>query len=296
VRRHSKPDTIKFRGAVPIRDGAAKNPFIFRGRVSEAGYEWLDGRDGKPRLVPLYVPGAPPRSSDPHPGLFREFAGLKPTKDAIRGFANTYGDLLGNYEPRQSAHRKDGSVAFGATLETWKQEIGDMRVLVRLSDHIKNQDLAELKKILRRTAKELCYVIETPKRRANVTLAHADLSESGLDRFDADGVLAARCALQIEINNRIAEAPPVPRLAWTPDYHQRIIFEPPNLLAAMWAQFAQDITDQLRLVQCACGCGRYFQVGPGAFKKHKTTFDAACRKRKSRSPHKALPGRPKWTA
>lgn len=276
VRRPSKGDEIRYRGAAEVRT----DPFIFRGPVSEAGYEWLTGTDNRPRLVSVRVPGLGIRACEPHPGLFREFAELDPSKVAIQGFAEKYGDLLVRYDMEQGVVRKDGTVAFGASFGTWKQEIGDMRILVDLWDQIQNQQLTELEKIIRRTDKEISYVIKTPRRTTDTTLAHVDIG-SGLDRFDKDDVLfPARCALQREVNKRIAEIPTVPRLAWTPDYHQRIIFEPSNLLAAMWIQFAQDMTGRFRLVKCVCG--NYFQVGPGAYREHKTTCGTKCRKRKSR--------------
>lgn len=280
MRRSTKVEEIKFRGAAEVRT----DPFIFRGLVSEAGYEWLEGLDGKPRLVPCRVPGIGYRPCETHPGLFRQFAELNPTKEGIKEFARTYGDLFNSYEGRQSANRKDSTVVFGATLGTWRQEIGVMRVLVNLWDQIKADppQTTELKKIIRRTDKALGYVIVTPKGTSDGTLAHADIPGSGLERFDRDDVLLpARCALQIEVNKRIAEFPTVPRLAWTPDYHQRIIFKPSNLLAAMWIQFAQDMTGKFRLVKCVCG--NYFQVGPGAKKGHSITCSPKCRKRKSRN-------------
>jgi hypothetical protein len=254
------------------------DPFIFRGVVSEAGYEWLKGMDGKPRLVSRHVPGVGFRACVPHPGLFREFAELNPTREAIQGFAGRYGDLFNRYELRQSVARDDGTGSEGASLGTWREEIGEMRVLVGLWDQIQDQRLAELTKIITRTEKELYYVIKTPKGKVNATLAHGD----GLSRFDhADVLLPARCALQSEINKRIAETLTVPRLAWTPDYHQRIIFQPSNLLAAMWMQFAQAVTGEFQLKRCE-GCGIYFQVGPGGRRADATTCGDKCRQQKKR--------------
>jgi hypothetical protein len=260
------------------------DPFIFRGPVNEAGYEWLEGEDGKPRLVPRRTAGVGFRPCETHPGLFREFAELTPTRDAIQSFAGKYGDLFSRYDAEQSVARDDRTVAFGASLGTWRQEIGDMRILVSLWDRIKHNppQLLELQKIITRTEKELRYVIVTPKRKADVTLAHADIPASGLSRFDPEDVLQpAMCALQLEINKRLAETPTIPRLAWTPDYHQRIIFVPDNLLAAMWMQFAQDMTGEFQLIKCE-GCGGYFQRGPGAKRSDATTHGDACRQLKKR--------------
>jgi hypothetical protein len=155
-----------------------------------------------------------------------------------------------------------------------------MRVLVGIWDQIQDQQLAELAKIITRTEKQLYYVIKTPKRKVNATLAHGD----GLSRFDpADVLLPARCALQLEINKRIAETLTVPRLSWTPDYHQRIIFQSSNLLAAVWMQFAQAVTGEFQLKRCE-GCGTYFQVGPGGRRADATTCGDKCRQQKKRKP------------
>jgi hypothetical protein len=57
---------------------------------------------------------------------------------------------------------------------------------------------------------------------------------------------------------------------------------PPNLLAAMWLQFAHAVTGEFQLQLCA-GCGKYFQVGPGARRADATTCSDACRQRKKRN-------------
>jgi hypothetical protein len=267
------------------------DPFIIRETVSEAGYEWLKGVDGKPRLVPRRVAGVGFRTCEPHPGVFREFVRLAPTRDAIQGFAGQYGDLFNRYALEQGAGRADGTEAHGTSLGTWTQEIGDMRVLVELWEQIQHRQIASLKKIVKWTAKDVGYVIETPKHRVNVTLAHADIPGSGFSRFSPkDVLLPAKCALQTEINKRIAEQPTVPRLAWTPDtketsggYHQRLIFTPPNLLGAMWLQFAQAVAGEFELYPCDA-CGKFFQRGPGGRRADATTCSDACRQRKKRKP------------
>jgi hypothetical protein len=70
-----------------------------------------------------------------------------------------------------------------------------------------------------------------------------------------------------------------------PDDHQRIVFQPTNLLAAIWLQFARAVTEEYPLRICE-GCGEYFQVGPGRRAHTKTCKDRcrqrACRQRKNR--------------
>jgi hypothetical protein len=269
-----------------VKKEVRTDAFIFRWKVNQAGYEWLNAEDGKPCLVPRPEPGKGILEKEPPKGLFAEFASLEPTKGAIQDFAGKYGNLL-TRALEQVVKRNDRTATFGASLGTWKHEIGQMRGLVDLWEHIRMARNAELRKIItwKKTKAgdtEVSYVIETPTRKRNVTLAHSAIRESGLSGFsETDVVLPAQCALQLEINLRLVEHPTVPRLAWTPDYDQRIIFSPPHLLAFMWLRFAQAVTGELQIRQCAF-CGGYFQVGPGGRRADSTTCKNACRQAKSR--------------
>ncbi len=263
------------------------DPFIFSWGVNEAGYEWAKGlTDGKPRLVARFEPGKGIRVTEPPKGAFAEFARLDPTKDGIRAFAKSHGDLFNSYSTEsQAAH--DGTVSGGASLKTWQSEIGDMRVLFDLWENIQNRRSAALKKVIRweKTKdgdKALSYVLQTPRREHSHTLWHSRLAKAAISRFrDGDVLLPARFALREEINRRLAEHPTVPSLAWTPEYEQRIIFKPPHLLAAMWLQFAQAVTGEFQVKKCICG--KFFQVGPGGRRADADTCSDACRQRKSRN-------------
>ena len=286
MRRTNKRQTVnKFLGEVITFRGAAEvlpDPFIFRWTVNEAGYEWLDGRDGKLRLCPRYTPGVGIRRYVPEPGLFREFAALNPVRDAIQEFAGKYGDLFDRWDIMHTSVRS-GKVVSGTSLDRWKIKIADMRDIMSIWDQIQDKKRQEeLKKIIVRSSKEICYV----RGITNITLAR----EGELSSFDPrDILLPARCALQFEINKRLSDTDTptlvVPRLTWTPDYHQRIVFQPCNLLAAMWMQFAQAAIGAFRLQQCA-GCHKFFQVGPGAKRGHAITCSPACRQRKKREDAK----------
>lgn len=277
--RSSRPSTwvegTKFRGATEI----PADPFIFRWTVSDGGYEWLEGQDGKLRLFPCHTPGLGIRHYAPETGLFREFAELNPTRDDIQFFAGRYGDLFDQWDIMHTLVRQ-GRFAGGTSLDRWKIKIEDMRELVRIWDQIQDERLPDLRKIIVRSNTEVCYV----RGGTNITLAR----KGELSRFGAkDVLLPARYALQLEINKRLSdtETPTlvVPRLTWTPDNHQRITFQPCNLLAAMWLQFAQTTTGEYRIQQCA-GCHKYFPVGPGAKRGHATTCSNTCRQRKKRKP------------
>jgi hypothetical protein len=268
------------------------DPFIFRWKVSEAGYRWAKGMDGKPHLVPRLEPGKRIKPMDLPKTAFAEFARLDGTEEKIRGFADKYGDLFNTY--RVQDHVVHGGVtSFGASLKTWQSAIEDVRVLVDLWDNIQNRRIAALKRVIRwEKTKDgdssVSYLLKTSTRERDQMLAHSRLSEGALIRFadDKGTLLAARCALREEINLRLSEQPTVPCLAWTPDYDERIIFKPPHLLAAMWLQFAQAVTGEFGIKRCLCG--KFIQTGPGGKRADVDTCSPACRQRKKRESRNNL--------
>jgi hypothetical protein len=273
---------------VRMRKTVKIDPFVFQWKVNEARYRWATGIvDRKPHLVPRRERGKGFRVTEPSKEVFAEFARLDPTQDGIRGFADKYGDLFNRYNINDHAAH-DGIASGGASLRTWQAEIEDMRVLFDLWDNIQNRRIVALNKIIRweKTKggdRAVSYLLKTSRRSQNKMLAHSRFSKAALLRFVGDrGVLlAARCALGDEINFRLSEHPTVPSLTWTPDYHQRIVFKPPHLLAAMWLQFAQAVTGEFGIKRCICG--KFFQTGPGGRRADAITHSDACRQRKSRT-------------
>jgi hypothetical protein len=262
-----------------------RDTFILRNSVCDAGHEWGKAEDGEPLLVLQNKPGVGIHTRTLHAGVFREFAGLK-TRQHIKVFADKFGDLFNRWT--DPPNRYDGTSVLGRPLSTWTEEIGDMRVLVELWDQIKEHDYDALKKLIFLTDAGPEYVISTPKRgrrMVNLTGALTTLSGGPFQFPTNDVLLPARCALQIEINLRLSENRTSPELTWTRDTketsggnHQRIVFKPSNLLAAMWVQFAQAVTEELQMRQCEF-CGEYFQVGPGAAREDARFCKDVCRVR-----------------
>jgi hypothetical protein len=220
---------------------------------------------------------------EPPIGLFLAFAALKPTQKAITAFADEHGDLFETYAGfGDSVLRDNGTATVGTSLTQWKRAIEDMHDLVTLWQQIKQRRLADLKTFVTRDDKGISYEIGG----RYVMLAHADIAlDIPMSRFaPKDVLLPAKYALQKEINRRLSDPVTfcVPQLAWTPDNHQRIIFRPNNLLAAMWLQFGQAVTEQFQLRVCE-GCGEYFQVGPGGRRADAKTCGDTCRQRKNRA-------------
>lgn len=183
----------------------------------------------------------------------------------------------------ESDDTRDG---MGASLQRWRAEIGDMRTLFDLWEQIREHKLKGLGKILKwvdgKDATLLSYEIRTPTGKLRGVLANSYFSQSDIDLFRKAGVLLpARTALQREVNLRLAAHPTIPQLAWTPDRDHRILFKPPNLLAAMWLRFAEAITGEFQLKRCV-ECGKYFQIGPGGRRADSITCSNACRQAKYR--------------
>lgn len=260
--------------------------FAFRASVSEAGYEWRKGTDGKLRLIPCRVPGRGFLSLETPPGLFCGFASTTQTKEAIQRFAGLHGDLFSRYDMNQGVALKDGTWIPGTALGRWSQEIEDMRILITLWSDIQQLKIESLSKVIKWTNKEVGYVLKTPRRKSRVTLAHTYLGEAHFGPFsENDVVLPAHYALQREINVRLSDYAAVPQLTWTSDkhgQHQRIIFRLPNLLSAMWLQFAQAVTSEFQLKKCPV-CHTYFQAGPGARRIDAITCGGKCRQAKKRA-------------
>ncbi len=250
----------------------------FRGVVSDAGYEWAKGlQDGKPRLVPRFVPGVGYHAYELEQGVFLTFAALNPKEPAIQDFAGEYGDIFSVYEAEQGAAREDGTVAFGATLGTWTQKIADVRLLCDLWAQVRSKDAESLRGLILWSETEVGYKLKTPEGWHNATLAHTNLPGLSIDRYSrGDVVQPAYDALRREINLRLAEAPIVPEV------RQRLTYRPPNLLAAMWLQLAEAVAGGFDFYSCDA-CGKFFQRGQGGRRTDATTCSNACRQRKNRS-------------
>jgi hypothetical protein len=215
--------------------------------------------------------------------VFLEFAELE-TEGDIKVFADKYGDLFNHWEDIST--RLDGTDILTRSLSEWCTEIGDMRTLVKLWHDTKEPNIPALKELVHITLEGAEYVISTPKFPTRIQRLTGVQSFSGkpIDFPPYDVLLPARCALQMEINRRLTEVERIrtnPVLTWTTagGDQQRLVFKPSNLLAAMWLQFAQAVTERLGVKQCLY-CGEYFQVGPGARREDARFCKDSCRAQK----------------
>src|SRR5438876_1147354 len=95
------------------------------------GFTW-EGTGDDMRLV--RVPGAAFNTYQPHPGIFRDFAGLEKTPEAVLNFANRYGALCERLE--------FNSFPF------WRKGIQHMDELITLSDAVTVNDWKKIPEAL----------------------------------------------------------------------------------------------------------------------------------------------------
>lgn len=280
-------------------------PFPFRWQVELAGYEWARGLlDSEWRLV-ARLPGLQQRGIRVYEPLkdnrlFLSFAAVKPTRRAILQFADKYGTLFDNHDLEESVRRPSGqydsSQVYGTRFVRWKSEIERMGRLVRIWNAVKSGRGDQVKNMIHwKGNNAVGYKLGTRWG----WLATPEINKFLLMRFKRNELLKpAMYLLQREINQTIAEADSlgyaaiVPRLVWCPgprihgmprpDHHQRLIFQPTNLLAAIWLQFAKAVTEEYQLRFCQ-GCGEVLQIGKGARRSHSKTCSPRCRQRVSRA-------------
>ena len=233
------------------------------------------------------------------PKLFERFADLKLTRESIQQFANQYGNLFARYGGSATVCRPPGkyhiSQLHGPSLRKWKAEVQRMRTLVTIWRAIKEQRKQDLEDVIVWKAED---TVGYKLTWTDDLIANPRYRKHLLDRFrPLDVFKPAMYLLHAEINKRLADPdadgylPVFPRLEWCsgpqingvarPDHHQRLVFGPANLLAAIWLQFARAVTE-VRLQLCS-GCDQYFQVGKGARRIHTKTCSVACRQRLSRA-------------
>ena len=200
--------------------------------------------------------------------MFLKFAALKAYRAEIQGFASRYGLLFDRYSSVSAVRRPAGAYRsaelYGTSLKRWKGEIERMRVLVGIWKAVKGTRRNELSKVIIWKNKE---TVDYKLGWSDTLLASPLYNKALLERFKPfDVIKPAAYLLQAEINKRIADMNNsdhlaiVPRLVWCPgpriggiaqlDHHQRLIFQPTSLLAAIWLQFARAVTVEYQLKVC----------------------------------------------
>jgi hypothetical protein len=266
---------------------------LYHGEVSDLGYQWTTReKDKEPRLAALIEEGCTLRRADVQPGSFLTFADTEPSKDGILRFASEYGHQLIDFGPFEDRveNGQSGIWGNGATLRTWQRYIADMSEAANLWQNIKARNLENLKEVIKwgENKDGRKYVRYEGTKRWDI-VAHEDAPIGGteLSRFrEGEVLLPARYALQRLINDRLEGLKIAPRLTIVregqTELGQRVLFQPSNLLAAMWLRFAEVVAGDWEMKKCAAGCGKYFPItpgAPGARRSDSTTCSDKCRQR-----------------
>jgi hypothetical protein len=230
----------------------------------QQGYTWEAAGDD---MVLVSVPDVPQEEYMPHPGLFRDFAFLDPSPEAILRFANRYGEL----------GPKTGQREY---LSQWVSRINSFRWLVELADALDNGSEEGLRDALgtltdadRRAVAEVLGV--PPSRVKFAKFCHAELIQAAAAHIGT--VLLTRRAFFEGLSVRgelfMGKA--------------QIRFMLADLLAFMFWQFGVSLVISRKFRQCQ-NCGKCFQVAPGTGRADKATCSGSCRfllyrKRKQRA-------------
>jgi hypothetical protein len=220
------------------------------------GFTW-EGTGDAMRLVP--VPAAAFHAYHPHPGIFRDFAGLKPTPRGILTFANRYGALRQEFELNP--------------FPFWRKGIQQMAELVAVSDAVTAGDW---KKIPQALAPIL----------ADTALADAaDIRPIRVKQKRGEKV--SRDELAHAAVTRLAHAlAPVQRLGvdgcWNPvTGNVEVRLQCGDLLDFMFVQLGVALLHGRRFGQCPV-CGTWSLLAPGVNRADRTTCSGYCRLKRYR--------------
>jgi hypothetical protein len=298
----------------------ANEVFDFRWRVPEDGFKWVEARvyvneggadprrlrhdsrlEEKPQWVlsdgvavgTRYVV----RQYNPlrmFTGLFRTFAAVDPTREAILTFANTYGDL-GIARPldvRSPSDHRQLYFVRGETLADWVTEIDAMRQAVAIWDMVRARDVPGLSRHIRwdqgnggpnwvyDSHPELPPFHVDPRRAVPAGAGrHTDLILPVPDLFKpGDVLMPATFLVQNWINTHLMRRVS-PRVVYDLDRGaQALRFYPESLLGALWLQFAQAIDGDKEYRACR-ECGKWFEVSLDAFRTNRVFCSDPCKSR-----------------
>ena len=245
------------------------------------GYEWLTVEPSEvqspdpPRAawVLREVPDQAARSYQPltdATGLFRTFASARPTKAGVLAFANEYG-LLGTRkyldpDPQEVPDALAGEQVVGERLSDWITHILVMKDAVDVWDLVATKDEAGLKKLQRSRkpfTKPSAHRLAEP---AAVEPQHDAYTADGFDRLGyyesprSASLSDAWTFVMDAVTQHLEETGVEMTMKWSAtERTARFYVAPRSLLAAMWVQFAEAVSEQKTYERCRL-CGTPFEV------------------------------------
>jgi hypothetical protein len=241
----------------------------------------------------IALTGSEPSEWDP--ALFHAFAELKPDKEEILKFANLHGNLTHGRElqPAEGADSVSGSPMYGTLLFTWQYQIASMQRAVGLWHLLQQEDRERLSLYIQwrkdRKRGPSVHFDSHPAgkggpslgfQRAKEVIASGDTQPGLLGTFEVgDPVVPAWTYLKGEIDTQLhhVAAEIAAEMAWDARRKRPALrFVAPTLLAAVWLQFADAVSNDRTFSRCR-ECGRWFEVAPDAARTHRRFCSNKCR-------------------
>jgi hypothetical protein len=264
--------------------------------LPNGGYRWEEYPDlegDKRALVPKdgSGPGLWYLPLRDHTGLFREFAAIDGSADAVLRFANRYGALFGEHGRREP-------------LRHWQVEVWRLQRTLTLWDLVRRHDLNTLAQHIvwegQGEESQVYYdpypitmdpdplfaqLADTPplsgrsRSPSAVSISGPRMDDGWWERFKpGDVLLPAIAYIQLTVSLRLNEEVS-PRLDYDPGQKTlRLQLAPKNLMRALWLQFAQAINADKEYRQCA-ECGKWYEVSPEVARTNRRYCSGACRSR-----------------
>jgi hypothetical protein len=283
-------------------------PLNFDWEVAKAGHRWLQthamGQSPDVRwhfLTPAYGTGSERfLARRYHPlsafsGLFRDFAAIDRSLEAIKAFADRFGLLGGSLRKRIVLHDQGRGgkhpMGFGEHVDEWGHEILVMRLAVDLWESARQGDTDHLDRMISWDPEGTRVMIDThpelergqlPEKPAYVhraVIADERLDPDILARFvPGDSIGPALHCMQSLINEHLHQRAS-PRLLWEQSRDRLGLYiVPEGLIGALWLQFARAVERDAKFRQCP-ECGTWFEVAPGRGRADKQFCSTACRTR-----------------
>jgi hypothetical protein len=202
----------------------------------------------------LRVPGAAFHAYRPHPGIFRDFAGLQPTPAAVLTFANRYGAL------RREPDREPFSF--------WRQGILQMAALVRLSDAVSAGDWKKIPEALEPFL-------------ADAALATAADIRPLRQKRKRGEMISRNEQVHVAVMRLYHAIAPLERLAGEGSWNSvsgavEVRLKPADLLGYLFLQLGVAFLEGRRFRQCP-GCGKWWLLAPGVNRADRSTCSGYCR-------------------
>lgn len=265
--------------------------FEFRWDVPEGGYRWIETRPLQDNLepgpvgryltsgIPVGVQYGARRYNPLHrsfQGLFRMFAELEPTEEAIQRFASAYGALGGDAECSILLTTDAGETTWGhgEPLAAWVKEINAMRRAVTLWDAVRNGDAKTLRHFIEWRENAVRYT----DGRFGEWIVRPDINPDPPPfHYRAGDVFLPALEYVRRVVNRHLERRVSPRLLWERERDRLVMrMVPGSLVGALWLQFAQAIDANADFGRCDA-CGKWFVFDPATARTNRRYCSDACR-------------------